>query len=355
MERDKTTADRRKGKHLTWDDRQTVEAMVKDGIPSVSIASMLGRSLRAIQKELQRGKVIHIDTELREYTTYSCERAQQDYDLNATAKGPNLKLGSNRIMMQFISERILVHKESPDVVAARMKQIKMEGRVCTKTIYSYIDMELIPGVSNETLWEKRKKAKKSSSNNRRSFKRLARAESIEKRPKHIEDRDEFGHWEMDLVVGPQRASGSALLTIVERKTRHLITRRLNDKTQSSVHNALRSIEQEFGSVVFRKIFKTITVDNGSEFLDLDALEKSAFSKLSRTKVYYAHPYSSWERGSNENTNRIIRRFIAKGHDIANFSRKRIKEIEEWINNYPRKILDYLSPHELFNNETLSLA
>ena len=355
MEREQTTADRRKGKHLTWDDRQTIEAMVKDGIPSVGIASMVGRSLRAIQKEFLRGKVSHIDTELREYTTYSCERAQQDYDLNATAKGPNLKLGSNRIMIKFISEKILIHKESPDVVAARMKQMKMEGRVCTKTIYSYIDMGLIPGVSNETLWEKRKRSNKPTKKLRRSFKRLARAESIEKRPKHIEDRDEFGHWEMDLVVGPQGCSGAVLLTIVERKTRHLITRKLPNRKQRSVHKALKSIEHEFGSVVFRKIFKTITVDNGSEFLNLDVLEKSAFSKLKRTKIYYAHPYSSWERGTNENTNRIIRRFIAKGYDIAKFSRKRVNEIEQWINNYPRKILDYLSPSELFNKETLALA
>jgi IS30 family transposase len=350
-----TTEDRRKGKHLTWDDRQTIEAMVKDGIPSVSIASMLGRSLRTIQRELNRGKVTHIDTELREYETYSCERAQQDYDINATAKGLDLKLGSNRIMVNYISQRILVHRESPDIVAARMKQMNMSGRVCTKTIYSYIDMGLIPGVTNETLWEKRNHSSKTTKKIRRSFKRLARSDSIEKRPEHIENRDEFGHWEMDLVVGKQGGTGSVLLTIVERKTRHLITRKLPDKTQHSVHKALRSIEQEFGSVSFRKIFKTITVDNGSEFLDLDALEKSAFSKKARTKIYYAHPYSSWERGTNENTNRIIRRFIAKGHEISEFSIKRIKEIELWINNYPRRILDYLSPYELFNKETLALA
>ena len=156
-------------------------------------------------------------------------------------------------------------------------------------------------------------------------------------------------------MGPQGCSGAVLLTIVERKTRHLITRKLPNRKQRSVHKALKSIEHEFGSVVFRKIFKTITVDNGSEFLNLDVLEKSAFSKLKRTKIYYAHPYSSWERGTNENTNRIIRRFIAKGYDIAKFSRKRVNEIEQWINNYPRKILDYLSPSELFNKETLALA
>jgi IS30 family transposase len=134
MEQGQSIVDRRKGKHLTWDDRQIIEAMVKEGIPSAGIASILGRSVRTIQRELNRGKVIHIDTERREYETYSCERAQQDYAINATAKGLDLKLGANRIMVEFISERMIVYRESPDIVAERMKEIDMPGRICTKTI-----------------------------------------------------------------------------------------------------------------------------------------------------------------------------------------------------------------------------
>ena len=214
MKQSKITEDTRKGKHLTWDDRQTIEAMVKDGIPSESMASILGRSIRTIQRELKRGKVIHLDTYLREYSTYSCELAQQDYNLNATAKGLDLKLGSNRSMVKFIRDRMLVHRESPDVVAARMKQLGIKGRVCTKTIYRYIDMGLIQGVSNETLWEKRKRSKNPSRMTRRLFKRLPRANSIEKRPKQIENRSEFGHWEMDLVMGTVGGSRACLLTLV---------------------------------------------------------------------------------------------------------------------------------------------
>ncbi len=355
MEQAESIAESRKGKHLTWGDRQKIEAMVKGGIPSAGMASIIGCSLRTIQRELKRGKVSHLDTELRKYETYSCERAQEDYDLNATAKGLDLKLGSNRTMVEYIRERMVVHHDSPDVVAARMRQLDMEGRVCTKTIYNYIYMGLIEGGTGEPLWEKRKRLKKSKKSPKRPFKRLARAKSIEERPEYIEKREAFGHWEMDLVMGPQGGSGTALLTIVERKPRHLVIRKLPDKTQQSVHKALRSIEPEFGRGAFREIFKTITVDNGSEFLGLDSLEKSAFSNKTRTEIYYAHPYSSWERGTNENTNRIIRRFIAKGHDIAEFTWKRIKEIAQWINNYPRRILDYSSPLELFNNETIAIA
>jgi len=97
------------------------------------------------------------------------------------------------------------------------------------------------------------------------------------------------------------------------------------------------------------VFKSITADNGSEFLNYEAMERSV-SGGCRTHIYYAHPYSSWERGSNENANRIIRRFIPKGSDISKFTRKQIQTIEDWINNYPRKILDFETPEERFIQE-----
>ncbi len=350
MEQNNITEDNRKGKHLTHNDRITIEAMSRRGIPPRDIASIVRKSRRTIERELVRGRVIHLDTELREKEVYSSDRGQDVYDLNATAKGKNLKLGSNREMVKFISTRIVHHRESPDVVAFRMKKMEMTDCVCTKTIYSYIDMGLIDGVSNETLLEKRNRRKQKKHKIRRSPKRLAKGDSIENRPDHIDNREEFGNWEMDLVVGPRKGGGAALLTIVERKTRNLITRRIPDKTQESVLQAIKLIEREYGFIDFRRIFKTITVDNGSEFLDVDAIEKSAFSDRKRTKVYYAHPYSSWERGSNENTNRIIRRFIAKGNKISKYTKTKIKDVEQWINQYPRRILEFASPYELFTKE-----
>ena len=110
-----------------------------------------------------------------------------------------------------------------------------------------------------------------------------------------------------------------------------------------------------GVAAFRCIFKSITADNGSEFLDVKQLERSAFSRKKRVKFYYAHPYASWERGSNENINRMIRRFIEKGRDIAKLSSEFIKEIEQWINQYPRKILDWQTATECFQNELKEIA
>jgi transposase, IS30 family len=141
-------------------------------------------------------------------------------------------------------------------------------------------------------------------------------------------------------------SKEALLTLVERKTRMMIVRKIPDKTQESVLRAMRSIEASMGSKVFRAIFKSITADSGSEFLDVENMEKSAFSKKLRVTLYYAHPYSSYERGSNENGNRMIRRFIAKGSNIADFTRSFITWVQNWINHYLRKILNYKSAMEL---------
>tara|TARA_B100000959_G_C14603183_1_gene468988 strand:- start:48 stop:614 length:567 start_codon:yes stop_codon:yes gene_type:complete len=186
-------------------------------------------------------------------------------------------------------------------------------------------------------------------------KRLSRGQSIALRPAAADSREQFGHWEMDLVVGPTRGSNVALLTLVERKHRRTIIRKLPDKTQASVLKAIKGIERDYGARRFRELFKSITVDNGSEFLDVEALEASEFSKQQRTQIFYAHPYSSWERGSNENANRIIRRFVAKGRDIARFTRKRIMEIENWINDYPRRLLDFVTPNELFAKELKAIS
>ncbi len=345
----------RKGKHLTRDERIVIERMSRGGIPPRDIAAVLDRHQRTIERELARGLVKHLDYELRTKYVYSSDRGQDVHDLNATAKGPDLKLGANHELAEFVSERILEYKESPDVVAYRMRQADMDGTFCTKTLYSYIEQGLIPGVSNESLWEKRKRRKQRRRGVHRLAKRISRGQSIERRPAEVDNREEFGHWEMDLVVGPTRGSNAALLTLVERKHRRTIIRKLPDKTQASVLKALKGIERLYGAHRFRRIFKSITVDNGSEFLDFETLEASGFSQQQRTQIFYAHPYSSWERGTNENANRMIRRFVAKGRDIARFTKVAIMAVEVWINNYPRRILNFMTPNELFMNELKAIS
>ena len=181
-------------------------------------------------------------------------------------------------------------------------------------------------------------------------KRAQAGTSISLRPKHIDNREEFGNWEMDTVVGTQKESKNTLLVLTERKTREEIVRKMKDKSAASVVKVLDSLERKLGTNLFRKVFKTITVDNGTEFSDVKGIEKSKRSRKKRTKLFFCHPYRSCERGSNENNNRLIRRHIPKGFNFDFMSRTEIQYIENWINNYPRKIFGFRSAKELFLEE-----
>lgn len=165
--------------------------------------------------------------------------------------------------------------------------------------------------------------------------------SIAERPNSINDREEFGHWEIDTIVGNKSKDDCVLLTILERKTRNDIIHKIASKSAEAVTEVLNRIRNIYGDK-FSDIFKTITGDNGSEFANLSTLEAET-----DTKVYFTHPYSSFEKGTNERHNGLIRRFIPKGKRISNYSSYDISFIEEWMNTLPRRILNYKTPEELF--------
>ena len=195
------------------------------------------------------------------------------------------------------------------------------------------------------MWEKRKKKKRRYQTVIRVSRNNRMARSIEERPEVINSRLEYGHWEGDCVKGP-RGTKSSLLTFTERKTLEEIIIKLKDATQKEIQKALDELEKEYGDK-FKIKFKTITFDNGPEFLDWESLEVSILDpEEQRTTTYFAHAYSSWERGANENQNRMIRRFIPKGTNIANVDRKEIKRIQNWMNNYPRKRLGYKTAKQM---------
>jgi IS30 family transposase len=350
MERKKGNTPSRKGKHLNRNERILIEGFLRAGMEEPEIACQLDRDRRTIGREVERGQVEHLNSELTTKRVYNADRAQDVHDENATAKGPSVKLKTNRAAVEFIRCYIVIKKWSPEAVAARMKQKGMEDAVCAKTIYNHIDKGEIPGVGNETLWEKRNRGKTHKALHRQAKRAAPLDRSIDDRPGEVAGREVCGHWEIDLVVGGKGMGTAALLTLVERKTRKLIMRKIKDKTQASVLRAINGIERSMGREAFKVMFVSITADNGSEFLDYPALEQSVKSRSRRTRIYYAHPYSSWERGSNENANRIIRRFIPKGCDIGRHTCSDIRKIEEWINGYPRKVLDFKTAEELFMKE-----
>ena len=177
--------------------------------------------------------------------------------------------------------------------------------------------------------------------------RAPAGESIEKRPAEVKDREEFGHWEMDTVYSGKKKSAVALLVLTERKTRNENIIMVPDRRAETTVQAINALERKLGAEKFGIIYKSITVDNGSEFALADQLEQSCITGDKRTKVYYCHPYSSWERGSNENVNGMIRRRHPKGTDFSKVTAEEIAATENWINSYPRKIFGYKSAGTMF--------
>ena len=338
----------RKGSHLTRIECIQLEGLIKANIKTGEIAEIFGRSRRTIQRERIRGKVIHLDSELKEYETYSSDRSREVRRYNMTAKGPELKAGSDKELLSFISKQIVGNHFSPEVAVNNARKAAFTNCICTKTLYSYIDMGIIEGVTNKTLLEKStRKTNKGKSLRKKGKTSPKVGHSINDRPPEVMERKEPGHWEIDLVVGGKGCSKHALLTIVERLSRRLFIVKIKDRSQASVIRALNGIERKMGVKKFQQTFKSITADNGSEFLDMESMQNSVFGNNKRTMIYYAHPYCSWQRGSNENANRIIRRFIPKGADISRYTRTYIQEVENWINDYPRKILGFSTANEIF--------
>lgn len=177
---------------------------------------------------------------------------------------------------------------------------------------------------------------------------------IEERPQEINDRQTFGHWEGDCVCGKKRTK-ETLFVLSERLTRNEIIIKMPDQTAASVVAAMNKLERRYGKK-FAEIFKSITFDNGSEFMDCAGIEKSVYGKGNkRTKVYYCHLYSAYERGTNENINKMIRRFLPKGTDFRKVTAEYIERVEAWINNYPREILGFETSGSLFERYVAEAA
>ena len=226
-------------------------------------------------------------------------------------------------------------------------------RVCEKTLYNYINDEVLDDLTSNDLLL-RGKRKKASGKPKKHSRAFAAAHSITQRPAEVATRETIGHWEGDCVVGPKGDGSTSLYTMTERSSKLEIIRKIDSRKKTEVVKVLNTLEKSSGSGKFRNMVKTITYDNGVEFSDGEKMMKSVLTKGSRCDIYYAHPYSSFERGTNENHNGIIRRFIPKGTDITDINKKKIREIQDWMNNYPRKSLNGLTPiekaHEMWGND-----
>lgn len=333
-------------KHLNFNNRLQIEAWLKAGISKKEIAELLGVNLRTIYNELKRGQYEHLNSDYTTEMRYSPDIAERKYQENLRAKGAPLKIGNDHEYATYLEYKVSVEKYAPGAILGEIKRkgLQFNTTISKQTFYRYIEQGVFLTITNQDLPVKRNKPDHQYRKVRQ--KRPPRGESIEKRPAEIAERVTFGHWEMDCVEG-KKGTKKTLLVLTERKTRLEIIRLMKDKTAASVVKALNSIERQYGAERFSLMFKTITVDNGSEFSDYIGIEKSCLRKGSRTKVYFCHPYSSYERGSNENQNKMVRRHYPKGCDFTSIKPADIRKLENWINNYPRGIFDYYSSNDLY--------
>ena len=346
-------------KHLTKTDRLRIERWRNQGLKPKEIAAKLRVHISTIYRELKRGEYERLNGQTWEMeTSYSPDIAEARYQENLRNKGPELKIGADHELAKYIEDTIIERECSP---AAVLGYAEIDGKqfsvtLSAPTIYSYIHKGVFLRL---TMADCPRHGTQKNAYQHVEKKEPARApagESIDNRPEEVKERKVFGHWEMDTVYSAKNKGKAVLLTITERKTRKEIIVLLPNRKAETITRAVNALERKYGAAKFRAIFKSITVDNGSEFAAAEDLEKSCINKtLPRTKVYYAHPYSSWERGTNENQNGMIRRKMPKGTVFENVSAADVAAVEDWMNTYPRKVLGFKTSEMAYQDELRALG
>lgn len=335
--------------HINEAERKFIERQLDLGTPKKQIARMLGRNISTIRREIKRGSVVQRKTKsyiskraddpgYTESNRYFADVGERRYEENRMHCGRKCLLIECRDFVRFAEDKILKEKWSPDGVVAEAKRKNLfENIPSTVTLYKWIDDGLLK-VKNLDLTQKCcRKARKTHSREHKTKLGI----SIDQRPTEVNERSTFGHWEGDSVVG--KGGNSSVLTLVERKTGQSIVLKTEAKTANATYQALCNLKERLGDA-FGRIFHSITFDNGSEFAASEAFETLGID------VYYAHPYSAWERGQNEQFNGMLRRFIPKGKDLSILMQEDLDRFASYLNTLPRKSLGYFAPEDLFLRE-----
>lgn len=342
--------------HLTEDERVKVQSLAEQKdengkrlFNNTYIANYIGVDKSTISRELRNRIKSKINVRSGKITNkpYNATDAQNDYLFKRGLSKAEYKLEKYPIMAKFIEDKIKIEKWAPDVIVGYMKThnyFEKDGfcKITTPTIYNAIRLGIINVKLSDT--RRMKDDSKYDHHEQKSVSISKLPYSIENRPEEIEKRLIFGHFELDTVIGTSKGKHECLMTLTERKTRFEIIFKLQFKTSEEVVNKFNQIK-EFMKQNYNKIFKSLTTDNGSEFSGfLDII------KDTKTKIYFCHPYCSGEKGTNEKHNSMIRYFIPKKNLIENYTCEEINQIANWMNNYPRKILNYKTPLEALLEE-----
>jgi IS30 family transposase len=275
------------------------------------------------------------------------------YDAHLNAFGKSMmrkygksKINGNPVLMELVHS-MLKKRWSPDQISVSLKRQfpnEKSMHLSHESIYLYIYLHSKKELKHLLISELRQKRKQRGNVRRGADKRTTIKDPIriDERPAEVMGREIPGHWEGDLVLGKNRES--AIGTLVERTTRAIILVHLKARDSKTVRKAF---EKEFKGIP-KQMKKTLTYDNGTEMA-----QHKMFTKNTKIQVYFTHPYSPWERPTNENSNGLVRDYFPAGTDFSKISKKRLKEVQHELNERPRKVLDYNTPKEVFEEMILN--
>lgn len=316
-----------KHRQLTSEDRYILGALKKQGISIKEIAKHLGFHRSTIYRELQRNSCHHMDGAYRPSKAERRTRARR----SRSRRNRHYSEADFDIVRHYLSKRW-----SPEQIVGHIRRYGlMSRRMSHETIYQYIWRDKANGGN---LWRFLRQSPKQRRKRYRAYDsrgRMADKRHISERPKSVESRLTKGHWEIDTVMG--HGSNDCIVTLHERKTGFVLIGKLKDRTTTSLNKRTVSLINRFPDT-----FKTITADNGTEFHQYRQIER-----VTSVLFYFATPHHSWERGSNENTNGLIRQYLPKGSSMSKLTQQQCDAIAHHLNTRPRKRLNFKTPEECF--------
>lgn len=319
---------------LTMDERYQISHLAGFGHSNAEIARRLGRDRGTIGRELAR----NIDP----MGSYHYQSAQHQAHTRRSDASRRYKLDTPGSIATKAVQAGLKQKWSPEQIALRLRADHPDDNaawISHEAIYQWVYRKAQAGELLYQRLRRRHKRRRCRIPGERKVKRgmIPGRVGIEQRPEIVDVRGRYGDWESDTVEG---AKGRGLvITHVERKSRYVQLIKINDKRAATLSAATTLAMKDLP----RKLLRTATFDNGKEFADFKNIEREL-----GLKVYFANPHSPWERGTNENTNGLLRDFLPKGYDFSKLTKARLAQIQKMLNNRPRKCLNYRTPLEVLN-------
>ena len=314
---------------LTYEQRCQISALMKSGCSQRKIAKTIGTTQSTVSRELER------NTGARGYRHKQAQEKTQQRRAKAVQRTK-----MTPVMIKTIESKLRI-EWSPEQISGWL--LNREELISHESIYLHIWADKQAGGGLYTHLRRQGKKYDKRRNGKSTRGQIKNRVSIDDRPKVVEDKSRIGDWEIDTVIG--KGHSGALVTIVERVTKLTVSSRVNSKSAADVTQATIALLKPFKDVVH-----TITADNGKEF----AYHEKISEALS-ADVYFAHPYSSWERGLNENTNGLLRQYFPKNTDFKKVAQKEVRRALHRLNSRPRKDLDFKTPAQLMEDYRAALA